>query len=407
MCLRGAFFQALFIFMLFLFFPLAVKSYAGEKEDIDAQISAEEQRRKSLSRQIETYRSRIKDMDVKVDNLIGRIDNLQQNEAIARQETEVLELHNRKLRADLDFLIGEMQITESQADALIQQLKNRMIDMYKYGESEGLNLFFSSENAFQAVESIYLLKKLDSYDKFILEQLKAKQQDMTLSKKILDEHRARLKRQTEELSEQRKKYNSAIVQTNSFINDVRRQKALAIKAAREIEEAQKAVGQTILNLIAIKKAKEAEAQKRGAPKKAEVNYLPGVGRGSLFDWPVRGPITSGFGTRIHPIFKTKSFHSGIDISAPSGTPVKAAAAGEILFEGWLRGYGQVIIIDHGRNFSTVYAHLSSINVKENQVVRAGAVIGGVGRTGTATGYHLHFEVRIGSAVKNPLDYLKK
>lgn len=139
-----------------------------------------------------------------------------------------------------------------------------------------------------------------------------------------------------------------------------------------------------------------------------MNYLPGVGRGSLFDWPVRGPITSGFGTRIHPILRLSPFiPASIFSSAPSGTPVKAAAAGEILFEGWLRGYGQVIIIDHGRNFSTVYAHLSSINVKENQVVRAGAVIGGVGRTGTATGYHLHFEVRIGSAVKNPLDYLKK
>ena len=71
---------------------------------------------------------------------------------------------------------------------------------------------------------------------------------------------------------------------------------------------------------------------------------------------------------------------------------------------WLRGYGQVVILDHGRNYSTVYAHLSSALVREGQVLRSGSALG---RTGTATGYHLHFEVRIGSTVKNPLDYLRR
>ena len=127
----------------------------------------------------------------------------------------------------------------------------------------------------------------------------------------------------------------------------------------------------------------------------------------MFDWPLRGPISSPFGQRIHPIFKTKAFHSGIDIAAPAGTSVRAAAAGEVLFDGWLRGYGQVVILDHGRSYSTVYAHLSSTSVREGQIVGAGTAIGRVGRTGTATGYHLHFEVRVGGAVKNPLDYLKR
>jgi murein DD-endopeptidase MepM/ murein hydrolase activator NlpD len=127
----------------------------------------------------------------------------------------------------------------------------------------------------------------------------------------------------------------------------------------------------------------------------------------MFDWPLRGPMSSPFGSRVHPVFKTKSFHSGLDIAAPRGTPIKAAAPGEVLFEGWMRGYGQVIIIDHGRNYSTVYAHMSSTRVKEGTVVNAGTVVGAVGDTGTTTGYHLHFEVRVGSTAKNPLDYLKR
>ena len=211
------------------------------------------------------------------------------------------------------------------------------------------------------------------------------------------------------MERERQKYNSTIKQTNTFLNDIRRQKALAERAAKEMEEAQKAVGQTILTLMRQKKERDAAAKKAGTSK-GSVDYLAdrmARGRGSMFDWPLRGPISSPFGSRVHPVFKTKSFHSGLDISAPRGTPVKAAAPGEVLFEGWMRGYGQVVIIDHGRNYSTVYAHMSSTQVKEGQTVKVGSVVGAVGDTGTTTGYHLHFEVRTGSTAKNPLDYLKR
>jgi murein DD-endopeptidase MepM/ murein hydrolase activator NlpD len=155
-----------------------------------------------------------------------------------------------------------------------------------------------------------------------------------------------------------------------------------------------------------KKERE-EAAKRAGTGKGSVDYLVGRGRGNMFDWPLRGPISSPFGGRVHPVFKTKSFHSGLDVAAPRGTPIAAAAPGEVLYEGWMRGYGQVVIIDHGRNYSTVYAHMSSTRVKEGTIVKAGTILGTVGNTGTATGYHLHFEVRQGSTAKNPLDYLKR
>jgi murein DD-endopeptidase MepM/ murein hydrolase activator NlpD len=127
----------------------------------------------------------------------------------------------------------------------------------------------------------------------------------------------------------------------------------------------------------------------------------------MLGWPIRGPIASPYGSRVHPVFKTKSFNSGIDIRAASGAPVTAAGPGEVLFEGWLRGFGQVVIVDHGRNISTVYAHLASTRVKEGDAVEEGTPIGTVGNTGTSEGYSLHFEVRVGESAKNPLDYLKK
>jgi murein DD-endopeptidase MepM/ murein hydrolase activator NlpD len=399
------------ISLALLFLLLAPGEYgawAAPAADIDAQIAAEERRRKELDRKLESYRSTIRQMKVKENDLLVRIDRSQQATEKARQEMTILEYQISKLQKNITLLNEEMNQTKNRIQELVFALKRRMIGISKYGTSEELLLIFSAENTHQVLDSVYLLEKLAAHDQFLLEQLHSKKQEIELSQKTLESHRDRLLRQSQSLDRERKQYNSTIKQTNTFLNDIRRQKALAERAAKEMEEAQKAVGQTILTLMRQRKERDAAAKKAGG--KGSTDYLAGRiarGRGSMFDWPLRGPISSPFGSRIHPVFKTKSFHSGLDIAAPRGTPVKAAAPGEVLFEGWMRGYGQVVIIDHGRDYSTVYAHMSSTRVKEGTVVNAGTVIGAVGNTGTTTGSHLHFEVRIGSTAKSPLDYLKR
>jgi murein DD-endopeptidase MepM/ murein hydrolase activator NlpD len=111
--------------------------------------------------------------------------------------------------------------------------------------------------------------------------------------------------------------------------------------------------------------------------------------------------------RVHPTFKTKIMHTGIDIRAERGVPVRAAGPGEVLYSGWLRGYGQVVIVDHGNSLTTVYAHLSSSVVEEGMPVKEGQTIGAVGSSGTATGAHLHFEVRVNGDARDPLAYLRR
>ncbi len=121
-------------------------------------------------------------------------------------------------------------------------------------------------------------------------------------------------------------------------------------------------------------------------------------------WPVYGRITSTFGWRIHPITKKWSFHTGVDVAAPFGSPVFAAESGIVEFAGKKSGYGMLIVINHGY-FKTAYGHLSKINVFVGQYVRRGEFIGRVGNTGISTGPHLHFEVRINDKFKNPLTFL--
>lgn len=122
--------------------------------------------------------------------------------------------------------------------------------------------------------------------------------------------------------------------------------------------------------------------------------------------PVNGVLTSAFGYRIHPKRKRRHFHSGVDLATKSGTPIACAGSGKVVYAGWKSGYGYVIMVDHGRGYETLYAHCSKLSATVGQTVSAGKIIAYVGRTGVATGPHLHFEVRKNGAYQNPMRYLK-
>jgi murein DD-endopeptidase MepM/ murein hydrolase activator NlpD len=126
-----------------------------------------------------------------------------------------------------------------------------------------------------------------------------------------------------------------------------------------------------------------------------------VGKTSRYglQWPLNGRLTSGFGRRWGRL------HAGIDIAAPKGTPIHAAKAGTVVFAGVMRGYGNVVIIDHGGGLSTLYGHQSRLGSRRGQKVSQGQVIGFVGSTGHSTGNHCHFETRINGSPQNPRKYL--
>jgi murein DD-endopeptidase MepM/ murein hydrolase activator NlpD len=130
----------------------------------------------------------------------------------------------------------------------------------------------------------------------------------------------------------------------------------------------------------------------------------GVGGGSsaAIRLPVNGRVTSGFGSRFHPILGYERFHAGVDLKAASGTPIVAAADGRVVGAGWRGGYGQLVSIAHAGGIETMYGHMSRIAARAGETVRQGQVIGYVGSTGLSTGPHLHFEVLKNGRPVNPL-----
>ncbi len=126
----------------------------------------------------------------------------------------------------------------------------------------------------------------------------------------------------------------------------------------------------------------------------------------VFKWPVRGVVRSKFGMRIHPVYGKSAMHTGIDIAARKGKPIKPSMGGTVIFAGWLGGYGKLVEIKHPKGYTTRYAHMSVIKVKKGQAVTSSTVIGNVGDTGTSTGYHLHFEIRKNGKPLNPAAFIR-
>ena len=158
--------------------------------------------------------------------------------------------------------------------------------------------------------------------------------------------------------------------------------------------------------IAEDAARRAAAQAREAQRQVELNAV--LNFDGRFAWPLpaRGPsdISSHFGSRTNPITGRTENHSGIDIPAPAGSRINAAADGIVRFSGWSGAWGQMIIIDHGGGYSTLYAHNSRNRVSQGQQVTRGQHIADVGTTGQSTGNHLHFEVRRNNVAVNPMNY---
>jgi murein DD-endopeptidase MepM/ murein hydrolase activator NlpD len=137
---------------------------------------------------------------------------------------------------------------------------------------------------------------------------------------------------------------------------------------------------------------------------------PGAGFATLrgrLPWPTEGKIVAAFGAQVHPRFGTRTYRNGVDIEAAQGTEVGAVYAGHVIYTGWFKGYGNLIILDHGHDYYTLYAHVADILVKDGDDVRQGQRIATVGDTGSLTGPRLYFEVRYQGKPQDPEQWLRQ
>jgi murein DD-endopeptidase MepM/ murein hydrolase activator NlpD len=371
----------------------------------EGEIAAQGAIRDELNKKKQEYDEIAKQKSQEAEGLSLRIESLRQAALRTQAQIEFLQAQTEKLRKSAAALDREIASLSFQVDELVKTLRTRLVGMYKYDAQEGLFVLFGARNAHEALESAYLAARLARQNQKVVDELLLKTKTLDRAKLKLKQNRAQLTALSETLSARRAQYEASVGAAQTLLSSARRDQRRAENAAQTLERVQQSIDRTVLALLERKKTRAAMEREAGvllAPK--AYTYLA---RGALLDWPLRGPIAVPYGFRVHAALQTKSFSPGIDIRAASGAAVKAAGPGEVLFGGRLQGFGYAVVIDHGREISTVYTRLSSALVEEGDAVQAGTPLGRVGSMGEMGGYGFHFEVRVEGAAEDPLNYLKK
>jgi murein DD-endopeptidase MepM/ murein hydrolase activator NlpD len=291
------------------------------------------------------------------------------------------------LQAGKDLEDAEARIANQ--DKLLQ---SRIRLMYSNGFVSYLDVLMSATSFEDFLGRLDSLQTILGQDRQILESRKQEKALIASKKKEIETS----------LAEVRTLY-AKLDDYQDLLKDKEKEKeVMVLQYSQKAQELEEISGDQEEALIALaKKESELEAKKRTIK-----TYFTG---GKLavplhVDWRLSSP----FGIRVHPVTGVRKMHTGIDMAAPKGTPVYAAESGVVIVNQWMGGYGNCIIIDHGGGLWTLYGHLldGSSVVKKGETVKRGEKIAGVGMTGTATGYHLHFEVRKNEEPVNPLPYIR-
>ena len=282
----------------------------------------------------------------------------------------------------LGFSLEKLSVDE---EDLKEKTGHRIREIYKGEHLSLLHMIVGAKDISTFLDRLYYQQKIIQRDKQLLQKLKQKTVQLSQIKNRLQTKKQGILSTINEIEAKKKEIDITVKINKDLINRLKTDRATYEAAENQMAKESNALESTILSL---------------SQSSSKVSYAKG---GYLR--PIRGGVTSGFGWRRHPIFGGNRFHNGLDISAPYRSPIVAANNGKVIFAGWYGGYGKVVILDHGKSRTTLYAHMSSTRACVGQVVSKGQVIGFVGSSGYSTGPHLHFEVRIKGKPVNPSGHI--
>jgi len=277
-----------------------------------------------------------------------------------------------------------------------QQVRRRIKRMYMQGDSSALAALVGTGDVSEIASRQYVMQRISEEDKKVFLNYVALRERVKAKKAEADALVHRVAVLLDSQKEQQSSLEGARQQKGQYLQELQAKQGELQEMLDQFEEDERSITSEIQSY-------ERSRRRPARPGEKVVEIAPYTG--GRFSRPVNGRLSSGFGMRYHPILHIVRMHTGVDFAAPVGTPIHAAAAGVVIHSSYMRGYGNVVIIDHGGGISTVYAHCSRIVVSDGEKVARGQYIANVGSTGLSTGPHLHFEVRVNGKPVNPLRYL--
>jgi len=296
------------------------------------------------------------------------------------------------LQNSIDETKQKLTVAEEEYNRKEELLRERLVAMYEDGETQYLDILLSSRNIVEFISGYYLINEFVEYDNTLMQEVAERRDDIEITKTKLEKEETEIK-----LIKAKREQTTVVLQ-----NTITLQESYAKKLSKQEQE--------LKNKITEYKQEQARIEALIQQATNSSNNLDIQYTGGEMLWPVAisgTVITSTYGVREHPIQGVIKEHSGLDIgNATYGSPVVAAADGVVTYAGWLGGYGNCVMINHGNGLVTLYGHGQKIITELHKEVKKGDLIMEVGSTGNSTGPHLHFEVRVNGSCVNPLNYVK-
>lgn len=371
----------LFMALVLVLAPIAApRSYADELDDAKDQLD-------QTNKDIDQTKNQIKEGKAQSQSLLAQIQQLESEINTTSGEIEILSQQLADTQGKVDQTQAELTKLENDINRQNESLSKRLRMMYESGDIGMISVLLGSSSMTELMNNYELMQRIYKADADLIVELEKKHEDALVRKTELMDLKTSLETQKRDLDEKKLAMS---------------RNARSVASLRAQIDKNTAVLEQMVD----------DLKKEADNLKAEILKLQSSGKyaGGKMCWPAAGSarVTSPFGYRVHPIFGSYKFHTGIDIGADHNTNILAANSGKVIttvINRGTSGYGTYVIIDHGGGITTLYAHCESILVTKGQQVSRGQVIAKVGTTGASTGYHLHFEVRIDGQYQNPLDYV--
>jgi murein DD-endopeptidase MepM/ murein hydrolase activator NlpD len=362
---------------------LALAGGTAFGQDLYSQKAEKQAELEDVKERGEVLSSEISDYSDQISQLAGEVAVLRNREAIVAQEL-------RETIARLQAERARLAELRDKLDRSLDILSERLVDIYKSDQPDALTVLLDSDGFDDLVNRYDYLTRIQDQDALIVARVRTLRDQSREAVERISDAKAEIAAKKAELERTRMQLETR----EAELDAVRDQKAAALDQVRSTQEALEG---DISDLSA-----QIEKQLQQAASTTTSDPLPAgaiqAGSGDMI-WPVNGVLTSPFG------YRWGRLHAGIDIAVPEGTPIRAAKSGQVTLASYYGGYGNYTCIDHGGGLSTCYGHQSGFAVSQGDSVSQGEVIGYSGNTGSSTGPHLHFEVRVNGTPVDPMGYL--
>jgi murein DD-endopeptidase MepM/ murein hydrolase activator NlpD len=381
--------------------PLAAgqESASRKKEIVDGRINA-------LERKIEAAKEREGVLTAEIEAVSAKIHALEDDVSAAETRLDrlesVLALHQQKLdRLNRLYVLQTRKLVflQRQHKEAIARLSKRLVEIYTSERTSEIAVVLEAGSFSDMLDQLEFLNTIGAQDERIAQEVEGAKLQMQETRNATRKTRKTVAATTREVAARTAEQRAV----RDRLAWSQRELATARRNKREtLEDVQEDKDHAVAHMAELQAQSAALAAKirsaQSAPSSAAA-VTTGAPSAAGFIWPVHGVLTSYFGWRWGRM------HEGIDLAVGNGTPVVASAAGTVIVAGWMGGYGNLVVVDHGNGIATAYAHNTSVTVGVGQSVAQGQLVAYSGNTGNSTGPHVHFEVRVNGAAVDPLGYL--